>query len=403
MDCQHIQKNELHERYLLGRLEEAERSEYEKHIERCGSCRDELAKHKTLISGIQAVGREEMKQQIREQVGELKKRPGSDGSKWQMILKIAAVLFIVAMIPSAIYYFRTDSGQPIARLLKPEPVPAQKQSFEAEEGASDESLSKKGEEQAQLSPIIGAIDTEAIDSDQHYADAISEQAERTITSAPKIPSTETASGGSGRGYAVLKNETKQKKSITMVEASEEKPAQQAQSIPMTQEKLKDELLSKLSQGTHYQYDKSENAKGESLRFEAKETTAREYNALTTQELARDYRAAKQPGVGKEIPVISTAVFKSGEKLITVNFVPPSREITLNKESNLPQSFDVDILERDSVDWKMNWYVNRDFTQYDPSQMQIVIEGQTLYLIIPQNNVYKIAANADTTKAILVEK
>jgi len=408
MDCQHIQQNEFHEEYLLGRLSESEKNEYEKHIEACSSCREELAKQKTVIAGIQAVGQEEMKQQTREQVGELRGQrkpigPRADGSKWQMILKIAAVLFIIALVPSAIYYFQTDSGEPIVRLVKPESVPDKKQSFAAEESARGESPSKKGEEQPQLSPTVGTIDTEKIDSDRQHADAISEHDHLAITSAPKMPSGEAASGGSGRGYGPGKMDANQEIPISIPQESAETLTVQAQSIPTIHETYKDELLSKLSQGTRYQYAESENVKGKSTRFESEETTARKYDALTTQELVRDYRAGKQTGVEKETPIISTAVFKSDQKLITVNFVPSDRELILDQESNLPQSFDVDILERDSMDWKMNWYVDRDFIQYDPSQMQIVIEGQTLYVIIPQNNVYEIAAGADTTKAILVEK
>lgn len=400
MNCQYIQQNDFHENYLLGRLSKAEESEYEKHIEGCDSCREELAKQRTLIGGIQAVGRQEMKQQIREQVEELREQPRTNGSKWQMILKIAAVLFIIALIPSAIYYFRTDTGEPIARLIKPKSEPAVEQPSSIDRIPAEESGAKKGEEEeTQPSPAAESIDTEVAGSERYLSDSVSEQNREKITATSKMSTNEIASGGAGSEYGAAKIEAKGKIPMTAPEQPREKSIGRAQSMPPIQEELKHELLSKLTLGNRYEYAETEKKKGESVRFETKETPTGKYDALTTQELVRDYRASNHTGIKK----VSTAVFKSGQKLITVNFVPSDRELTLNKESNLPQSFDVDIVDRDSVNWEMNWYVNKEFIRYDPSQMEIVIEDRTLYAILAKNNIYKIPTDADTTKAILVEK
>ena len=399
MDCHQIQQNELHEQYLLGRLSKTEKSEYEKHLEGCGACREELAKQKTVIAGIQAVGRKEMKLRIRDQVDELREQPGTIGSKWQMILKIAAVIFIIALIPSALYYFRTDSGEPMARLIKPRSMPALEQPSAADKDAGKESLSKRSEEEPSTALTGGTIDTETTDSDLHLAEALSEHAHPEITAAPKLPPAKVASSGSGGGYGAARMDANKQKTIPTPTEYGEAPATQEESIAAIPKPSENELLSRLSYAARYKYAESENVIGESVRLETKETTARKYDALNSLQDLRN----KQKGVKAEMPVTSTAVFKSGQKLITINFVPPRREVIVNGKINLPLSFDIDILKRDSMDWKMNWYLDKSSIPSDPAQMEIAIEGQALYIIVPKNNIYKIDANDDTTKAFLLQE
>jgi hypothetical protein len=398
MDCHHIQQNELHEKYLLGRLSKPEKSEYEKHLEGCEACREELAKQRAVIAGIRAAGRVEMKLRIRQQVGELRERQQSPGSKWQMILKIAAVLFIVALIPSALYYFRTESGEPMARLIKPQTVPANERRSEAEEGVIKEGLSKKAEEETSIDSSLRKNATDAADNDRYFADAISEKKQPKVTLAPKLPTSDAASGESGGGYGGGKSEANHQISVSPRMEAEETPTTEEESAATIERSAESELLSKLSYTARYKFAESQSVMGEPVRFDTKETAAQKYDALNSL-----------PGVrGKQklesgMPVSSTAVFRSGQKLITVDFIPPKGEVVIDNNIKLPLSFDVDILSRDSVDWKMNWYFDKASVPYDPSQMEIAIEGQMLYLIIQRNNIYRIDAEADTTKAVLLQK
>jgi hypothetical protein len=398
MDCHDIQQNEFHEQYILGRLNKAEVAEYEKHLEGCETCRDELAKQRTVIAGIQAAGREEMKQRIREEVGDLREQPESPGSKWQMILKIAAVLFIVALIPSALYYFRTESGEPLTKLIKPQSMPAIERPSAADEGAVKESPSKKAKEEPSNAPSVGKSETEAADSDLHFSDEVSEMIEPKVALAPKIPDADDASDESRERHQTKKSGANQQVTISSPMESAETMTTQEKSAAAIGRSDKHELLSKLSYAARYKFAESENVTEEPVRFETNETAVQKYDALNSLPGV----SGKQKRPEAEMPA-STAVFRSGQKLITVGFMPPKGEVVIDKNFKLPLSFDVDILSRDSVDWKMNWYFDKASIPYDPSQMEIAIEGQMLYLIIQRSNIYKIDADADTTKAVLIQK
>ena len=395
MDCQHIQQNELHEKYLLAQLEESEKSGYEKHIETCSSCREELAKQKTMIAGIQAAGREEMKQQLRKQVKELREQEFTSGSKWQMILKIAAVLFVIAMIPSAIYYFRTDSGQPVAKLLIPESLPVREKSVQEDKQA-------KGKEEEKKPAAAGETSEEGTLLELHPSESAQSHPPET-SFAPEMQSNESASGGAGAGYGAAKVDTKRPTIIMNPESTGEPIMDQIQSMPRAPDEYGDKLLSMLAGGVRYKFAEGESVAEEPVRFETGKTTAKEYDALNSQNFARDFRTGKQTNIKKAMPPIPKAVFKSGQKIIRVNFLTSNGRAALEGEDQLPESFKVDMVNRDSLNWEMNWYVENSFLRYDPSQMEIVFKGEILYVIIPKNNVFRIAANADTTKAVLLTK
>lgn len=398
MDCHDVQQNEFHEQYILGRLSKTEVTEYEKHIERCETCRDELAKQRKIITGIQAAGREAMKQRIRQQVGDLRDQQESPGSKWQMILKIAAVLFIVALIPSALYYFRTESGEPLTRLIKPQSMPAIEQPSAVDKGAAKERPSKKPKEEPSNALTGGTIDAESADSDLHFADALSEGNEQRVALAPRTPTSDVASREGGGGSRERKSGANQKISISPPMESAQSSTNREESAAAIGRFDKHELLSKLSDAAHYEFAENESGMEEPVRFETNETVEHKYDALNSLPGV----SGKQKSAEAEIPA-TTAVFRSGQKLITVDFIPPKSEVVLDNNIKLPLSFDVDILSRDSVDWKMNWYFDKFSIPYDPSQMEIAIEGQMLYLIIQRNNIYRIDAEADTTRAVLLQK
>lgn len=398
MDCHDVQQNEFHEQYILGRLSKAEVAEYEKHLEGCETCRDELAKQRTVIAGIQAAGREEMKQLIREQVQNLREQRESSGSKWQMILKIAAVLFIVALIPSALYYFRTESGEPLTRLIKPQSMPVIAQPSATEKDAGKESISKKSEEEPSTPPFVGKSETEAADSDLHFSDAVSERNEPKVALAPKIPAADVASREGGGGSGARKSGANQQISVSPPMESAETPTTREESAATIGRSAEGESLSKLSYAARYKFAESQSVMGEPVRIDRNETGVQKYDALHSLPGV----SGKQKRAEAEMAA-STAVFRSGQKLITVDFIPPNGEVVMDNNIKLPLSFDVDILSRDSVDWKMNWYFDKASIPYDPSEMEIAIEGQMLYLIIQRNTIYRIDAEADTTKAVLLQK
>jgi hypothetical protein len=133
MDCQTIHEKEVHEKYLLDRLAESEKLEFEQHLARCESCRKELANQRTLIEGLRSLGRVEMKQEIRRQAAAY----GSESKvAWAQWMKAAAVLFVVVGTSSIYLVFRDQEPDSRAFVAREVRTPA-------EELASDEALKEK--------------------------------------------------------------------------------------------------------------------------------------------------------------------------------------------------------------------------------------------------------------------
>ena len=103
MNCAYILQNEIHEKYLLGRLSENEKQEYKKHLQNCPSCREALENERLLIAGIQATAKQNMKDEIKAQVAQLKaERVTVD---WALMYKAAAVLLVLVMLPGLTWYY----------------------------------------------------------------------------------------------------------------------------------------------------------------------------------------------------------------------------------------------------------------------------------------------------------
>lgn len=103
MNCKVARENELYEKYLLHQLDKVETEAFKAHFKKCVSCRNELSEQQRLISGLRAIGRQQMKAEIREQVPA---REGRSSVSWGMALKVAAVLFIVALTPTILKLYR---------------------------------------------------------------------------------------------------------------------------------------------------------------------------------------------------------------------------------------------------------------------------------------------------------
>lgn len=108
MDCQDMQKNEYHEKYILSQLTDSEKADFEKHLSGCKFCQQELESQRVLISGIRAVGLHEMKEEIRRQVEA--QQPGSQVS-WARYAKIAAVFFVCVVTPALYFFFRAQNPE----------------------------------------------------------------------------------------------------------------------------------------------------------------------------------------------------------------------------------------------------------------------------------------------------
>ena len=105
MACKYSKKNEIFENYLLNRLSQSERSDFETHLKSCQACKTKLHEEKWLLAGLREIGKQDMKEEIRNQVR--LKRSEKPVSDWGMILKVAAVILFVVITPGLIYYYQS--------------------------------------------------------------------------------------------------------------------------------------------------------------------------------------------------------------------------------------------------------------------------------------------------------
>jgi hypothetical protein len=130
MDCDFIERNELHEQFLFNRLSDTSRRAYEQHIADCPACRGRLEIERKVISGIRESGRRQMKTEIRQQVAE-RKSPLRLG--WSIPVKVAAAVLILVMSPGLYVIYRNHLSDQAPAILDGARYEQQAQK-EAEEG-----------------------------------------------------------------------------------------------------------------------------------------------------------------------------------------------------------------------------------------------------------------------------
>ena len=128
MDCKFINQNDIHERYLLDRLTESEKSEYLTHLNSCESCKNKLDSEKELLSSVRHFGKSEMKSEISRQVAEIKSK--KQNISWDMILKVAAIFFFLVITPGLVYYYQSVEPPQISELYDFDEVVNQQKEIE---------------------------------------------------------------------------------------------------------------------------------------------------------------------------------------------------------------------------------------------------------------------------------
>ncbi len=103
MNCREIQENNLHERFLFNELRGAQLREYQEHVRRCKRCQQELRKQRLLIRGLQEIGLEAMKEEIRRQVNEFGDSSFYRGASSRT--RIVLVVLSLLLVPALIYFF----------------------------------------------------------------------------------------------------------------------------------------------------------------------------------------------------------------------------------------------------------------------------------------------------------
>ncbi|HGY55638.1 MAG TPA: hypothetical protein ENK44_08060, partial [Caldithrix abyssi] len=117
MDCQYINQNEIYEKYLLGRLGDAEKKEYEAHLQGCETCRKTLETQREMIAAIRLKAKQDMKREIQLQAGKLREqRPKQDWTVWY---KAAAVILLFSVVPALLYYYLHTGTIPLQKKTIP--------------------------------------------------------------------------------------------------------------------------------------------------------------------------------------------------------------------------------------------------------------------------------------------
>jgi hypothetical protein len=117
-DVTHFSSDEdLLSRYVLGRLDRAEREKIDRHASQCPECMESLRREMLVAAGARRLGRDELKSELKRRIA-----AGEERTRWPRILSAAAALILVAGL--GVYYalfngpgtlpVRTDSMPPIA-------------------------------------------------------------------------------------------------------------------------------------------------------------------------------------------------------------------------------------------------------------------------------------------------
>ncbi len=118
MDCNFILQNEIHEKYLLNYLSDVDKVKFEQHLQDCKDCQKRLQGERNFIAGIQNIGREELKSEIRHQTEILESKKFVPD--WGLITKVAAVLVFVVFTTQIIYETQIDVPEQLIPILEVE-------------------------------------------------------------------------------------------------------------------------------------------------------------------------------------------------------------------------------------------------------------------------------------------
>lgn len=375
MNCQYIKDHELHEKYILEKMEIEEREEYLKHLKSCDNCRKELEKQQLIIGGIREIGRTEMKREIQKQIAI--QRSQVDRMNWGMVLKIAAVVFFLVIAPGMIYYYQNmtpsyESDDAKARkvtvetessvLETAEPVTERSKVVELDELRSNEREDTKPAEPASVDQEkkkekvdkslkeVDMLSDNRDDARQRGSEAMREKA------APTVPA--------DADYA----------------AEIEEEAREAPSASM---------MSKVTVGSA-----GEGSASGLYRYEADLTAANMGR--------RSYFEEAQKNVGKDSGMIQSQQlnFKSQEKIILIDMQISDR-LELEEKGQMPVQFPVEVTLKDSVNLNMLWQVNDQLFQINPAEIIIQLKAQQQIQVAVQNQfIYNIELNKPKTQAIL---
>ena len=119
---------ELLSRYVLGRLDPAEREVVDRHTAGCGACMEALRREMRIAAGVRRLGREDLKTELKRRVA-----AASQPAVWPRIVSAAAVICLVAGL--GVYYaWFTGGGTLPSQPGVPPPLASRPESRRGDEG-----------------------------------------------------------------------------------------------------------------------------------------------------------------------------------------------------------------------------------------------------------------------------
>lgn len=373
MECQIILRNELHEKYILDRLDDLEKAEYEAHLDYCKTCKTELEEQQALITGVREAAKNKMKAEIRRQVEIREINP--PGIDWATVSKIAAVLFIFVLAPPMIYYLQKNEPQmvpmsePQFQVLNVPPRPKP-------ELPTDENV------EGQKPALMKAVPlTKNINRKEDFGLKESKQA-KTLTEREKqtagIPSEIEVSELGESNFPIVEFElapTLAKKDIQPGQSEFKASAEAEESLPLGLPSNRNRI---------YVYEAPKAGLGVFL---------------------RDKRISKLRK--SKLPTISDFRFTSSRYSADVHLKASSDElankaVTEEEDTKLPKSFPVEITAQDSLNFKMTWLVVSSLLEVRPEEIRLELTPDGIVLVFIKEQIYLIDLRKKSTQAVLVE-
>lgn len=404
----HITQNDLHEKYLLHRLESSEKTEYEKHLLECESCRKELEIQRLLISHVREIGRQQMKAEIREQA--ILAKTSTSQTNWPALIKIAAVLLFVLLTPTVYYYYtESTSSQPVMAPAKPqvgdlsEALREETPAAVDDEPASGVSTQEgKTEQPAQVRPIL-KIQAKKPERPVRQTPATFQKAkllDKTEVSPDRasgkntVPQTRTEPG-----FQAAESDKKQLKPSQDPENMKsvlKEQAGRAQDAASEQQRNTDRV--RMLEQTPKVQQRSSTDKSASL---AVEPLSRE----------KPRKKVKSPPSPQPIAILNNAVpkavrppsvlyrFTSGGKQVLVHVKTSSGDSLKSGDDNLPETFSIQVIRRDSSSLEMVWDVDAKILRTKRSEMHIELSPDQTLRVILKDGIYTTNVKRDSAVAV----
>ncbi len=139
MDCAQIKQEELHEKYILDKLDDSVVEIYLEHIHTCRSCKKDLQLEYDMIRGIQAIGLHVIKKELKNHVDVLSLLEQRNRFSQYSAYARAAIVTIAVLLPASYLtnkFFFSKSESPI-RLQSPIVQPSKADSATAKSESSN--------------------------------------------------------------------------------------------------------------------------------------------------------------------------------------------------------------------------------------------------------------------------